>query len=368
MIEHLRTTLSSLAARPEDAPYGPPGAVYTDPNLFRWECKTLLHHGWHCLGRADEIPNIGDFFTLQVLDEPLLVTRSEEGVLVLSNTCRHRGMIVAEGQGNAKRHVCRYHAWSYGPDGGLLSAPRMRNAGFDAKNCALPRFETQIRNGFIYVCLSDTPMELELDALDALIAPYDPQAFRHIHTASETWNCNWKALVENFMEAYHLSVVHPETLHHYTPTGLSRKGPSGPHFTSYFANYPDTAAGRGNGSPALTDEERRRSTLFAVFPTQVVSIAATTLVSLSIFPLSPETIEVRWTLSTYGTELEDGVLADRIAVWNEVNREDREKLETMQKALHSRHATGGPLAGDDYEGTVRDFLNWFARQAEDFAD
>ena len=80
-----------------------------------------------------------------------------------------------------------------------------------------------------------------------------------------------------------------------------------------------------------------------------------------------EHIEVRWTFSTYGKELDDGLLADRIAVWNEVNREDREKLEAMQKALHSRHATGGPLASADYEGTVRDFQLWMAERSSQLA-
>jgi phenylpropionate dioxygenase-like ring-hydroxylating dioxygenase large terminal subunit len=337
-----------------------PGSFYTDPELFVWECDTVLQKGWHCLGRADELSEVGDFFTQQVLNEPLLITLTNEGISVLSNACRHRGMPLAQGSGNTKRHVCPYHAWAYAPDGQLLSAPRMKNGGFDAKTCALPSFESRVHNGFIYASLSENPVPFDMGELDALIGSYEPENFRHIHTASEIWNCNWKALVENFMEGYHLSVVHPETLHHYTPTGLSRKGPSGPTFTSYFANYPDTAAGRGNGAMGLSDVERKRSTLFAFYPCQVVSIAATTLVSLSIFPLAPEQIEVRWTFSTFGKELDDGILTDRIAVWNEVNREDREKLETMQKALHSRHATGGPLAGENYEGTVRDFQKWIA--------
>jgi hypothetical protein len=67
-------------------------------------------------------------------------------------------------------------------------------------------------------------------------------------------------------------------------------------------------------------------------------------------------------MSVYGDDLDGETIKDRIALWSEVNREDREKLERMQSALGSRHATGGPLAGPDYEGTVRDFLNWLARQ------
>jgi phenylpropionate dioxygenase-like ring-hydroxylating dioxygenase large terminal subunit len=111
--------------------------------------------------------------------------------------------------------------------------------------------------------------------------------------AEEIWNTNWKCLVENFMEGYHLSVVHPQTLHGYTPTGLARKSVSGPGFTSYAANYPEGIPSRGLGSPDLTEEERNRSTLFAVFPTQVTSQAASLLVSISIFPLNAGQIRVK---------------------------------------------------------------------------
>jgi phenylpropionate dioxygenase-like ring-hydroxylating dioxygenase large terminal subunit len=363
MPHQMRQSLAALGALPNDAPRGLPGSFYTDPDFFTWEAETILRTNWHCLGRADEIPNVGDFYTLHLLNEPLLIVRDATGINVLSNTCRHRGMPVAQGQGSAKRFVCSYHAWAYGTDGALLSAPRMKNAGFDSKTCALPRFASFQRNGFIYANLADNVPEPDLLALDALLAPYQPETYRHIHTASEVWNTNWKCLVENFMEGYHLSVVHPQTLHDYTPTGLSRKGPSGPDFTAYFANYPDSAAARGIGAPDLSAGQRRRSSLFCVFPTQVASCSATLLVALSLFPMTVDSVRVRWTLSTYGGELDAETLNQRIALWDEVNREDREKLETMQTALASRHATGGPLAGEDYEGTVRDFQTWLARMS-----
>jgi len=184
-----------------------------------------------------------------------------------------------------------------------------------------------------------------------------------VHTATEDWRCNWKCLVENFMEGYHLSVVHPTTLHDYTPTGLSRKGPSGPGFTSYFANYPDSAAPRGMGAPGLDAAQQRRSTLFAVFPAQVASQSASLLVSLSLMPLAADRTRVRWTMSAFPGDLNGDTITARIALWDEVNREDRLKLEAMQGALSSRHFDGGPLAGSDYEGTVRDFQTWCAAQA-----
>ena len=364
LIADMRAELQRIAALPADAPQGLPGVFYTDPSFFEYECQTILRQGWHCLGRADEIPEEGDYYTIQILNEPLIVVRTGGEIRVLSNVCRHRGMPVAEGAGTAKRFICSYHAWTYALDGELKRAARMKNAGFDMANCGLPSFPCEERMGFIYVSLSDTPSDLdaELTGLNSLVGAYEPDQFRLVHSAQEIWRTNWKCLVENFMEGYHLSVVHPQTLHGYTPTGLSKKAVSGPGFTSYNAKYPEDAPTRGYGSSGLSDAERRRSSLYSVFPCQVASQAATLLVSLSILPLTVDSIDVRWTVSTYGDDLDEDTLKARIKLWEDVNTEDREKLEKMQTALGSRHATGGPLAGEDYEGTVRDFLLWLARQ------
>ncbi len=359
----LSAQLQAIAALPADRPMTMPGTFYTAQNQFDHEAATVLRSGWHCLGRTDEIPRAGDFFTVQLLNEPLIVVRqADEQIVILANVCRHRGMLLAEGSGNTKRFVCSYHAWTYNLDGGLMRAARMKNAGFDAKNCSLHRYNMQLWKGFIYVNLDSAAVPFSHPALDVLLANYDGETFHIAHTAEEIWNTNWKCLVENFMEGYHLSVVHPETLHEYTPTGLARKLAGGDGFTSYAANYPKTIPSRGMGAPNLTNDERLRSTLFAIFPTQVVSQAASLLVSLSIFPLNAGQIRVKWTLSTYGDDLDQDTIAARIKLWDEVNQEDREKLERMQIALGSAHALSGPLAEDDYEGTIRDFQLWLAGQ------
>ena len=360
---YLRDKLQTLAALPADRPMGMPGGFYTAQDQFEHEARTVLRSGWHCLGRVDEVPEPGDFFTAQLLNEPLLVVRGDDGtVRVLANVCRHRGMPLAEGRGSTKRFVCSYHAWAYGRDGGLLRAPRMENAGFDAKSCKLPEHKVQLWNGFIYVNLDPSAEPFEHAELDDMLAPYETAEFRLVHLAEEDWQTNWKCLVENFMEGYHLSVVHPQTLHGYTPSGLSRKLVSGDGYTSYAANYPDNITPRGDGAPGLSEAERKRSSLFAKFPTQVASQAASLLVSLSIFPIHANLIRVKWTMSVYRDNLDHDTIQQRIALWEEVNREDREKLERMQVALRSSHAVEGPLAGDDYEGTIRDFQVWLAQQ------
>lgn len=357
--------LRAVAALPEEEARCLPGRLYTDPDYYRYEVKTFLSHEWHCLGRADEVPRPGDYFTTRLLDEPLLVVRGDDGdVRVLSNLCRHRGMPLAEGAGSTRRFVCSYHAWSYDRSGQLVSAPRMRDKGATGETCRLPAFRSEVWNGFVYANLDDEaePLAPRLTRLEQLLTNYRTADMRMVRSFEEEWRTNWKCLVENFMESYHLSVVHPETLHPYTPTGLSRKATSDDAFTSYCANYPDTASSRGVGAPGLTGEERRRSTLFCLFPTQVASQAATLLVSFSIQPLAVDRIRVRWTMSTYGDELTRDELESRIALWHEVNREDREKLERLQRVLASRHAPSGPLAPRDYEGTVWDFYRYLSRQ------
>jgi len=359
----LRDKLQELAALPADRPMGMPGAFYASEAQFEHEARTVLRGGWHSLGRVDEIPAPGDYFTVQVWNEPLIVVRGDDGAIrVLSNVCRHRDMILAGGRGNTKRFVCSYHAWAYGRDGHLARAPRMKNAGFDSASCRLPEHNTQIWNGFIYVNLNPDAAPFSHPPLDALLAPYETESFRLVHVAEEDWHTNWKCLVENFMEGYHLSVVHPQTLHGYTPTGLARKLVAGDGYTSYAANYPQDIPSRGSGAPGLTDEERQRSALFAIFPTQVASQAASLLVSLSIFPRSAGRIRVKWTMSVYSDDLDDETIRQRIALWEEVNTEDREKLERLQVGLASDHAIEGPLADEDYEGTIRDFQTWLAAQ------
>ena len=342
-----------------------PGWCYTRPERFTAERETVLATGWHCLGRADEIPNAGDFLTAHILDEPLIAVRDKDGTIrVLSNLCRHRAMPLVQGHGSTKRFLCPYHAWSYRLDGSLIRAPHMENAGFDPKTCRLPEFPSTEWNGFLYVNLSGdaAPLLPQLEDLDALIRAYQPEAYELVHAEEETWHCNWKCLVENFMEGYHLSVVHPRTLRGYTPTELARKSASGPAFTSYIAHYPDSIPPRGTGAPGLSAEQRHASTLFSVFPTQVASISANLLVSLMLRPLDTDRVDVRWTMSIYPGDRDEDLIRQRIELWREVNREDREKLELLQKGLRSRHATDGPLAGPDFEGTIHDFHRFLDAQ------
>ncbi len=357
----LAAELKAVAGAPAEAPLCLSGRHYVDPDLFAAECAGLLRRGWHCLGRQDEVPAPGDWFTTRLLGEPLLIVRGDDGaVRVLANVCRHRSMPLVEGKGTAKRFVCRYHAWSYARDGALASAPRMPKER--VASCRLHEFRSECWNGFVYVNLSGdaAPLAPRLGRLEALIGCYEPERMTIRHVEEEDWRCNWKLLVENFMEAYHLSVVHPETLHPYTPTGLSRYAMADEAFTSYIAHYPETIAQRFGGAAGLTREERYQSRLFCLYPAQVASQSAGLLVSLSLQPVAVDHVHVRWTFSAHENETDEARLSAAVDLWREVNREDREKLEAMQAVLGSVAATSGPLGPPDLEGTIQDFQRYLA--------
>ena len=112
-----------------------------------------------------------------------MVVRGDDGeVRVLSNVCRHRASLVAEGSGAKRQLLCPYHHWSYNLDGSLKRAPLMdRVEGFDPATCSLPRFATEQWMGWIFVNLSGTadPLGPQLQELDPYVHGYHTEEMPH---------------------------------------------------------------------------------------------------------------------------------------------------------------------------------------------
>ncbi|MEM8707706.1 MAG: Rieske 2Fe-2S domain-containing protein, partial [Actinomycetota bacterium] len=263
-----------------------PGRAYTDPSRLEREVESILRPAWHCVGRCDELADPGDHVTFTILDEPIILVRGDDGELrALSNICRHRGMRVADGEGTgASGFTCPYHAWNFANDGSLRRAPFTEPDAVEG--CHLPAWPLVEERGFVYVSVSAEPIPFEVPAaLVEATAMYNPADFRFVTTETEVWNCNWKAMVENFMEGSHLSFVHRDSLHHLTPTRLATKGPSGEGFTSYYSAFPEGVRSDNPGEAGLSEVERNRSILYQRFPTQVVSQNQSFLATFLVLPL-----------------------------------------------------------------------------------
>lgn len=196
-----------------------PPHAYTDPSLFQSEASTIFYREWICVAREEQIPEVGDYRCVNVLNQPLIVVRDKDNsIKAMSAICPHRGMPVIDGHGRSQSFSCPYHKWKFELDGSLISAPLMDDVELP-DNCGLATVRISVWQGFIFVNLDNKAPDLHerLGGLDELVGAYDMGAMRI--AASQAYDCpwNWKLLVENFMEAYHHV---------------------GPHFDSLQATYP----------------------------------------------------------------------------------------------------------------------------------
>jgi choline monooxygenase len=190
-----------------------PARYYTDAAVVAEENRTIFARTWQLAGRAEQVAEPGQFFTTVVADEPLLVVRGNDGVVrAMSNVCRHRAGPVARGEGKRPVLQCGYHGWTYSLDGRLLKTPEFDGvAGFDVASCALPQFRVESWLGLLFVNLDpDAPPLAEVygDLFHEMNAR-DTGAFRFAARKDWELGCNWKVYVDNYLEGYHIPIVHP---------------------------------------------------------------------------------------------------------------------------------------------------------------
>jgi len=346
-------------------PRSMPPSFYNSKAIFRTEVDQLFLNAWICVGRADEIPEVGDYYTVEIVDEPLIVVRqSKESVAVLSNVCRHRGSRIMEGAGKTKRFTCPYHRWSYHLDGDLLAAPLVdKTPGFDAKQCKLPTFRSVNWMGWIFVNLDGKAKDFNehIQGLDPYVKNYHAEEMRSINATTESWELNWKCLAENFMEGYHLTPVHRKTLHPMTPTKLCEKIPGNDGYTGYKSHYNNSFKGRTQVHSDMTAEEKSQSMMVWIYPCFVAAISPNSSVYMSITPTGPTQLQTRWDVIAREEVFESNEAIERYEFAKSFNKEDRERLIEVQKGLQSRFATRGFLAPPDLEGTVWDFYEYMAK-------
>ena len=319
-VEQLRSLLESYRDQSMERAHTLPADFYRSSAFFEYERDELLCREWLCVGRGDEIPEPGDYFTTELLDEPLLLVRGDDRrIRALVNICRHRGMLIANGAGHTRNFVCPYHAWTYDRAGQLLRAQRIEKSDhFDPAQCRLPELASETWNGFVFVNLDGKAPALapRLQDLEPLTANYETGRMHHAWVEETQWGANWKCVVENFLEGYHLSVLHKNTLHAITPTSLCEKLPGRPAYTGYKAYYADSVPPAEPCSPRLTERERRCSTLFCVYPTLLASQAPERLWYMALQPTSVNTVTIRRGTANYQAGLPDDEIARRVAVWN----------------------------------------------------
>ena len=193
-----------------------PPQCYTSPEFYKREVQTIFMKVWNFIGRDDRIPNAGDYFTIEFAGVPVIVVRGSTGsVHAFANTCRHRGALLAQGEGNCRAFRCPYHSWAYDIDGALIAAPQMElTRNFDPAEWHLTPVRLERWAGFMFLNFDQNaePLMQYLGDLPKKLASYRFEDMVCVRRKEYELACNWKIYVENAMEAYHISTVHRSTL------------------------------------------------------------------------------------------------------------------------------------------------------------
>jgi phenylpropionate dioxygenase-like ring-hydroxylating dioxygenase large terminal subunit len=349
-----------------DEGWSMPREYYTDPDLLAEERAHLFGTEWICIGRTEEVPDPGSFMALRLCDEPLVVVRGEDSrIRAFSNVCRHRGALIAEGRGRHSRLVCPYHHWSYDLEGKLAAAPEMeRHALFDPATCRLPEYAVETWHGFLFVNLSEHPAPLapRLKGLDGLIRNYHMEEMRLRYVADEIWETNWKCLIENFMEGYHLTPLHRTTLHPVNPTRLCSHFPPGEAYFGYNAGYSPELERSTRGHPDLSEAEVGNCVMFAIPPGLVSGCGGDYSSFVCVQPEAVDQVRAKLGLIFFGDHWTETEIAHAVKLFNETMDEDKAVLSNLLTGMRSRRYESGPLAPAALEGPVLDFYRFYSRR------
>jgi len=190
-----------------------PASWYHDPEIYERERVALFGREWLMVGRASQLHSPGDYLAVDLCGWDLLVIAGHDGeVRAFHNVCRHRaGPLVDRGTGRCHTLVCRYHGWSYELDGHLKRARDFGDAELPVDELGLLPVSVAVWRGLVFVNLDADATPL-LDALGSFAAECEPFAMEQLqfsHQVAHEVAANWKTYADNYMEGYHIPLVHP---------------------------------------------------------------------------------------------------------------------------------------------------------------
>jgi phenylpropionate dioxygenase-like ring-hydroxylating dioxygenase large terminal subunit len=188
---------------------------YTSEAQHRAELRHLFHPAWHPLCTTGDLARPGDFVTFDLMETPILIRNFDGDLRAFLNVCPHRhSRLTDAAKGTTATLRCQYHGWEFNKDGGTGKIPDARAfRPWDRDNSCLKRFRLETCGEVVFVNFSDTGPSLRewLGPLHDRWAPYLGGAYRHALTWEADFPCNWKVVVENSLESYHIPLVHPKT-------------------------------------------------------------------------------------------------------------------------------------------------------------
>lgn len=346
--------LRANVARPFEQAHAMPKNVYTSEEFHQQELDHIFSQDWFCAGRASELSKPGDYLTLELAGQPIMVIRDKDNALrAQSNVCLHRMSTLLQGDGNTKSIVCPYHAWTYNLDGSLRGAPAMgKNDAFCKDTLKLPQVRCEEWLGWIMISLNPdaAPVARQLSDIDEMIGDYDLSSYVQTFSENYVWDTNWKVLAENFMESYHLPVCHSGTIG--WSVDLDKMDcPQSPATFNYHTILKDPEFKLSVAHPdntCLVGERRLTTYLLSIYPSLMITLTPGYFWYLILHPQGPGKVRILYgggmSPDFVGDPESEQMLAQTRALLDDVNDEDKICTEKVYKGLCSGLSTPGPLS------------------------
>jgi carnitine monooxygenase subunit len=321
---------------------------YVSPEILRCEQERIFRGAWHYAGPLEWAREPGDRFPCRAGAAPVVVVVGPDGELrAFLNVCRHRGSVIVKERGVGKTLQCPYHAWTYDLDGSLRSAPRAeREASFEPDGLGLRPVLVDTWGPFVFVNadLNAAPLSDSLGRIPSLV---DPSTLVFRERVNLELASNWKVAVENYLECYHCPVAHKgfSSLVDVDPDVYRLEVVDG--VLSQFGER------RGDG------EGERECQFHLIWPAlKVIVYPGKTNLSLGpVWPRGPERT-AGFLDYFFGPDVPDRTARELIEFDDQVGREDRELVESVQQGLgsglieHGRLLLDSELLIEAFQGRV----------------
>jgi len=192
-----------------------PARYYADPTVWELERRAIFARDWQLFTHAAALAEPGSYVAETLAGYPIFVLRDRNGALRgFHNICRHRAArILAEGEGHIEVLRCPYHGWAYDGTGRLKATPGFgESAGFDRAEYGLFPVRVETWRGLVFVNLDGDagPLAEGLGDMPRHAEPFPLESYRFCRRQTYDIDCNWKTYIDNYLEGYHIPLLHPE--------------------------------------------------------------------------------------------------------------------------------------------------------------
>jgi choline monooxygenase len=346
----MNDTISDLlnlykADAPLEEAYTIPAPWYLDARIEHGEREQVFGRNWIAAGRLDQVAAEGQFFTVEIAGEPIVVVRGSDGELrAFYNVCRHHAAAVANVPCGTVQHLrCPYHGWTYGLDGSLKGAPEFAGVcNFDRAASGLVPIRVEVWEQFVFISLDEKAPSLT-DGLGDLPKRVAPLGIANLHfftRKSYELACNWKVYVDNYLDGgYH--VPH---LHKGLNSVLDYKEYTIENSERYSLQSSPMVSSEEHASFAAT-RTGDRAYYFWLYPNFMINIYEGVMDTNLVLPLGTDRCLVQFDF--FFSDVSDAAKAanaESVVVSDRIQDEDVDICESVQRGLRSRAYGAGRLS------------------------